>query len=117
MRFQVLLNGNFDASVSADIVELSEKLIENDIPAKTSTISVPGLKADLTVSLAVASLTVSSISTLINVITFWRNQKKSVYRLTLDLGQGPRSSEEIAPNEIKDALTNGKLVSLIVEKH
>jgi hypothetical protein len=116
MSFRVLLSGKFDASVSADIVELSEKLSEHDITARVSTISVPGLKADLTVGLAIASLAVSAISTLINVITFWRNQKNNVYYLTLDLGQGQRSAEDVAPNEIKDALANDQPVSLIVEK-
>jgi hypothetical protein len=77
---------------------------------------VPGVKVELVIGLAIASLTVSSINALIGVINFWQGQKKKVYRLTLDASYAASNLDESSSEKLKDAIEAGRPISLIIEK-
>lgn len=116
MTVRISLSGGFDSSVSADLNELADSLAENRIDVAKDTVSVPGLKVELIVGLAIASLAVSSVSTLIAAITFWRTQKKAKYRLSVDSGSGPFLLDDASIAKLKDAAESGNHVSVLLEK-
>ena len=115
MTLRVSLDGRFDPAISSDLRELADKLAENGIATKTNTIVIPGVKADLVIGLAIASLTVSSVSTLIAVINFWRGQKAS-YRLTFDTGDGAAPLDQAGNAALTAAIEAGSPVSVVIER-
>ncbi|REG50902.1 hypothetical protein B0G80_7373 [Paraburkholderia sp. BL6669N2] len=116
MALRISLSGGFTSQVSADLRELGEKLEEHGVTVSLNTVSVQGAKMDLAVGLAIASLAVSSISTLINVINFWKGQKKSSYRLKLEGDEAANEDSEVTDEVLKTALQSGRPVTLLVEK-
>lgn len=116
MTLRISLSGDVTPEISVDVHELAEKLEENGVAVSVDTVSVPGAKADLAIGLAIASLTVSSISTLINVINFWKSQKKSSYRLTLGNDGAGSVTSEVTDESLKNALQSARPVTLLIEK-
>src|SRR4051794_26363422 len=104
MPARISLDGKFEASTSSDLSELADKLIENGVQVDRNTLSVPGVKVELVIGLAIASLTASSISTLIAVINFWRGQKASTYRLSIDCGSGKLTFDQTSIATMKAAI-------------
>jgi len=113
---RVSFKGDFDVANCVDLAELRDKLAENKLQVEVSKLTVPGVKADLVVGLAVASLAVSSVSMVIAVINFWRGQKQSRYRLTLESDGGPVAVDDAAMEVVKQAASTGKNVTLMIEK-
>jgi hypothetical protein len=116
MTLRISLDGKFDATASSDLRELSAKLIENGVAVTTSTLVVPGVKVDLVIGLAIASLTVSSISTLIAAVNFWRGQKAASYRVMLDTGSGASPFDQTATAALKAAIEAQTPISILIEK-
>lgn len=116
MSLRITLAGGFDVAISSDLQELADKLKENGIQADVATLKVPGVKVELAIGIAIASLGMSSVNTLIAVINFWRGQKAASYRLTLDAGTVTKQIGEADLQTMKDAVEAGTPVSLVIEK-
>lgn len=113
---RIALEGDFDAGVSSDLQALEESLTENGVSVSSTTITVPGVKVGLVIALAIASLTVASISTLINVINFWKSQRPTAYRISLETKAGVVPLDAAAAAALTQAVEQGEVVSLKIVK-
>ena len=116
MAVRMGFDGSVDEQASRDLEELAEKLAESGVAVERTTLSISGVKDVLTIGISIASLTVSSISTLIAVVNFWKNQRKTKYRLKLDTGAGLLALGGLDDSDLSNALKSEKSVSLIIEK-
>ncbi len=114
---RITLDGNFEHTVCQDLDALQDNLAENGIRTSKSTITVPGIKVELVTGLAIASLTVASISTLINVINFWKGQRPTVYRISFEMLDGNNlvPDNEAVPM-VAEAFEKGRIRGIRIEK-
>jgi hypothetical protein len=89
---------------------------ENGFSVSASSITVPGVKVDLVTGLAIASLTMTTISTLINVINFWKGQRPGTYRVSIETPDGSESIEDRPTPAIVDAVEKGRVTGIKIEK-
>lgn len=116
MSFRISLDGQFDPSVSADLRELAENLADNGLAVTTNTLVVPGVKVDLVIGLAIASLAVSSVGTLVAVLDFWQKQKGESYVVSVEL-QGEISELGDGTDQVLEkVMEEGKSLNLIIKK-
>jgi hypothetical protein len=113
---RITLDGAFDATVSADLRDLEAKLVENGLLVSNTTITVPGVKVELVIALAIASLTMTSISTLVNVVNFWKSQRSISYRISLESKTGTVPLDNDAAKALAESIEQGGITSLKVEK-
>jgi hypothetical protein len=112
---RIVLDGSFEATASQDLADLQDSLSEHGIGASRSSLTVPGVKIELVTGLAIASLAVASISTLINVINFWKSQRSTAYRISFETAGGePVPAEDT--RAVTDALEKGRVTGIKIEK-
>lgn len=113
---RIALDGSFDATVCQHLVELQEKLRENGFSVSASRIMVPGVKVELVTGLAIASLTMTTISTLINVINFWKGQHPATYRVFIETTDGSEPIKDRTTRAIVDAVEKGQITGIKIDK-
>lgn len=113
---RIALDGEFDATIFTDLVELQDKLEENAFKVTRTTVAAPGVKDPVLVGLAIASLVATSVNALINVINFWKSQRKTQYRVSFETAGGGGELDASTAEALKDALAKGQVTGIKIEK-
>jgi hypothetical protein len=113
---EIVPRGDVDPALLVDLSRLSSELVEAGLRIESSRTKMPGSKADLTLAISIAGLALSSISTLISVLTFWRSGQPH-YTVTLKQGDTTYQVNNLGRDELREigeriaqANTGGALV-------
>lgn len=69
---EIVPRGDADPALLADLSRLLSDLVEAGLRTNSSRARLPGSKADLTLAISIVGLALSSVSTLISALSFWR---------------------------------------------
>ena len=83
LNIEILPGGILDLQLMRDLGDLDGELRKADLQTTPTGAEVPGVKSvDLIAAIAIGSLALSSVSTLITVLTYWSSKRPS-YTVTM----------------------------------
>ncbi len=106
ISFSIL--GAINKDLAHDLDSLADLLIQNDIDVNAKKTIAQGKKdAGVTTALAIASLGLSAISTLITVLSYWSSTRPK-YKVSVQSRKVTYELDNIDKNELRNVITNLK---------
>ena len=108
MAVDIVPDDTADVAMMRDLSELADDLQAADLSVETRTADVKGVKdGGLTVAIALASLTLSAISTLVTVLSYWTSRKPD-YSVTLESRGATFQLSGLDKNGVRDVVAKLK---------
>jgi hypothetical protein len=108
MAVDIVPGDTADVAMMRDLSELADDLQAADLSVETRTADVKGVKdGGLTVAIALASLTLSAISTLVTVLSYWTSRKPD-YSVTLKSRGATFQLSGLDKNGVRDVVAKLK---------
>ena len=113
---RIHLAGELEEQAALDLADLESDFVGAGVEVTGTSLRVPGVKTELVIGLAIASLTVSSLSAVIAVLNFWKSQRRTVYRISFETQDKDVPLDDVTAAAIRDAVERQQITSIKIEK-